>query len=193
MIRAGLVLIMMIIAVPAWAEPDWTLQRDRKGITVWTALEEDHAIETYKGVIEVPAPPARVAQAIVDIEQFAQWAPDLREARALDNGLSYVAYAMPFPVKDRDLVQTISVDETGDGTIAIEMRAAPDGLPQQGKRVRVQDSLLRWQIEPAGDDASRVTCIGYSDPEGGVPSFVINMLIVEAPYSTLKALRAHFE
>lgn len=191
--------LLCAIAFPAFAQGDWRLARDKSGIQIWTKLEDGHAIETYRAETTINATPARIAEQITNVELFERWAPDIREAHTIDKEegaapLSYVAYAMPFPVRDRDLVQSTEIESADDNSVHILMKAQPDAWPEHKRRVRVRQSRLEWHITPMEDGtSSKITCIGYADPEGGVPPFIINMLLVEGPYGTLKALRARFD
>ncbi len=199
----ALAALLITCTLPAFADgsanEDWTLVRDRDGIKIWTMLEEGHVIETYRAETIINATPASIAEQITDVDLFESWAPDIREAHAIESDapsarLSYVAYAMPFPVRDRDLAQSTKIETEDNNAIRIVMQAQPEAWPEHKRRVRVRQSRLEWHIKPLAEGAgSHVTCIGYADPEGGVPPFIINMLLVEGPYGTLKALRAQLE
>ncbi len=177
-------------ASPVWDNPSWQLQRDQNGIRVWTMREEGKTIDTYKSDITLLASIDQILPKLIDIEDFASWAPDIREAYALDsNNASYIAYAMPFPVKDRDMAQHYQIKTLEDRTVVL-LSATPEATPKQKKRVRVQDAELVWTLIPSPDgNATTLQTIGFTDPEGEIPAFIINMLLVEGPYRTLDALR----
>lgn len=183
------------LAAPAWDDAAWALQRERDGIRIWTMREEGKAIDSYKAEITLAATVPDVLARLTNIEDFARWAPDIRDAYALDEPrTSYVAYAMPFPVRDRDMAQRYEVEDGEDGTITLRISPQPNSVPPQARRVRVRDAELVWQLVPqAGGAQTHLRGIGYTDPEGGVPPFIINMLLVEGPFRTLKALRHEVE
>ncbi len=184
----GLFALMVTIAS---ADDGWTLQRDRDDIKIWTRLEKGNKIESYKAQMILPVSQQAIVNKLITAEAFASWAPDIRDAKTLKDGaLSYIVYAMPFPVKDRDLVQTTNVVQDKTST-HITMDAAPDAIPEKSRLVRVLDSQLIWHLESLSESKTRLTSIGYTDPRG-VPPFVINMLIVEGPFRTMKALRNSF-
>lgn len=182
-------------AAPAWDDAAWVLQRERDGIRIWTMREEGKAIDSYKAELTLAAPLEEVLERLIDIEDFARWAPDIREAYALDAPQSsYIAYAMPFPVRDRDMAQRYELAEGFDGSVTVRIVPEPESAPVNDRRVRVRDAELVWRLVPLAEGAqTQLRSIGYTDPEGGVPPFIINMLLVEGPLRTLRALRAEVE
>ncbi len=182
-------------AAPAWDDAAWALQRERDGIRIWTMREEGKAIDSYKAEITLPAPVPDILARLTNIEDFARWAPDIREAYALDDPrASYIAYAMPFPVRDRDMAQRYDVAEGEGGTVTLRLSPQPDAIPVNQRRVRVRDAELIWQLVPqVGGAQTNLRGIGFTDPEGEVPAFIINMLLVEGPFRTLNALRREVE
>lgn len=181
-------------SAPAWDDASWSLKRDAEGISIWTMREDGHPIDTYKAQITLAASLDQVIPKLINVDEFANWAPDIREAYKLDQpNASYIAYDMPFPVQDRDMAQQYHVSKQGDKTIIV-VAPLSDAAPEHKKRIRVQDAELVWTLIPSPDGTeTTLQTIGYTDPEGEIPPFIINMLLVEGPFRTLKALRASLQ
>lgn len=179
-------------ALPALDSPDWKLGRDADGVQVWTTRESGKAFDAYRAEVLLDAAPQRIAEKITNVDIFKTWAPRIREGRPLAKpNHSYLVYGMPFPVKDRDVVQKATLQTHADGSILIRMQAEPQAAPLQPGLVRIKDSDVLWHIVPERT-GTRVRCIGYGDPGGGIPAFVVNMLLIEGPFETMRSLRRQF-
>lgn len=58
--------------------------------------------------------------------------------------------------------------------------------------LRIQDLIGFWLIESL-ENKVKVTQQLYIDPEGSLPNFVINSLLVSGPYKTFLTLRNKLE
>jgi hypothetical protein len=69
----------------------------------------------------------------------------------------------------------------------------PTYLPEEKGYVRVAQVEGFWKLVPKGADQTEVTYQVHTEPGGSVPSWLANKFVVEAPFNTLKALKAAAE
>ena len=102
----------------------------------------------------------------------------------------HVFYAhkdLPWPIKDRDIVTLLTVDKIDKNTIKLTLESLPDELPKKDKTIRVKKLMGYWLLEEM-DSKTMVTQQLFLDPEGSLPPFVVNNLLIKGPYKTFKDL-----
>ena len=62
--------------------------------------------------------------------------------------------------------------------------------PQIKNVVRLQHADVTWRIVPLGFKRTLIENYAHIDPNGALPAWLTNMLIVDAPYKALKRLRS---
>jgi len=182
------------VAAEARRGAEWSLVRERDGITVHTRPVEGSGIREFRGSALVAAPVDAVRALLRDGDRFSTWFPNTSESKLLARegavAYQYSVLDAPWPVTDRDNVfrSVTDVDET-TGVVSIRVRAAPDDYPEQPGRVRVRRARGRWLLEPVSTDSTRVTFTMHLEPGGGVPEWLINAQVVETPFDALTSMR----
>jgi len=185
------------IAEPLWQEADleWKLKRDRNGIQVFLSKVPGSRFRAVMSVMEIQAKPKELAALVTDLDSCPNWAAMCKSAKIVEriSASESVVYSVndaPFPVRDRDIVAHVKwrYDPT-NGKISMRSSAKPDGLPKKKGAIRVQYASSEWHFTPKGDDRVLVESYAHVDPNGKVPAWLINLLIVESPYKTMKNMR----
>ncbi|MDF1764277.1 MAG: START domain-containing protein, partial [Oleibacter sp.] len=97
---------------------------------------------------------------------------------------------MPWPVKNRDVVtHSVVTQDPATKVVSIKIDKAEDIFPKDRDFVRMKKLDAIWQLTPIENDVLRVTYEAHADPGGGLPSWLINSLIVDTPLNTLRNLR----
>ena len=178
-----------------WAAEEWSLDKQRDGIEVYTRPVAGSGIKEFKGIAEFEQNPESILLVLRDSDRFKTWFPNCPESKLLDReaNVSYQYSVMdaPWPVSDRDNVlrSETSRDESS-GIVAIHITAAPDYYPEQDGRVRVRQAKGTWQLEPLAGSRTRVTFSMHLEPGGGIPDWLINARVVETPFEALTNLRS---
>lgn len=55
--------------------------------------------------------------------------------------------------------------------------------------IRIRHSHGYYLLEPLEADSSRVTWVQHTDPGGDLPNWIVNYMIQDMPYKTLRGLR----
>lgn len=174
---------------------DWKLKRDRNGIQVFLSKVSGSKFRAVMSVMEIEADPKQLAALVMDLENCPKWASMCKSAEVVERISPSESYVhsinnAPFPVRNRDVVSRVkwSYDDVS-GKISMRSDATPDKLPNKRGLVRVQYASSEWHFTPKGDGMVLVENYAHVDPNGKVPAWIINMMIVESPFKTLKNMR----
>tara|TARA_Y100001934_G_scaffold235787_1_gene286806 strand:- start:117 stop:554 length:438 start_codon:yes stop_codon:yes gene_type:complete len=134
----------------------------------------------------------KVKEVILDYPNYPKWYQDYKAGEILEQTnqdqivVRFIINA-PFPIKDRDSVNRVSVQQT-DEHIKITLESAPTFIPHNNKQIRMTISSGRWTLEKE-DNQTRVTLEYHADPEIPVPSWVSNRYVVQGPAKSLSNLK----
>ena len=171
----------------------WELKKSAEDIRVFTRPVSGSKILEFRAEAEMPVRVASVLAALQDIAAGPRWLHRCLESRVVerlsDKELTfYQVNSLPFPAKSRDAVYRATASFDGDGRVTILMRALPDALPET-EHVRIPAAKGSYLLERLGDRSTRVTWTQLVDPGGALPSWIVNSLITETPFRSLRALR----
>ena len=95
---------------------------------------------------------------------------------------------MPWPVTDRDYVLRIRTrGNQASGEIVMDLNAMPDQRAENGSRVRVDRSDTLYRFTPEGDK-TRMVWVQHTDPNGSLPGWLVNSLLVDIPVRSMEEL-----
>lgn len=191
-----ILLIILFISVGSFAA-DWELKKNEDGIIVYTREIANSDFLEYKGIATVNASRRKVAEVILRISDYINWFPDCLDSKRLsypdkNEVLVYYKIDSPWPVKDRDAVVHLYInDEPDKNKTTIDFKAEPNSLEKYPGVVRVPKSSGYWKLESINNQ-TKVTYQNHADPGGSVPAWVVNMFVVDAPFKTLLAIKNKF-
>ena len=70
------------------------------------------------------------------------------------------------------------------------LAALPDRLPRKRGIVRVPYFMASWHFAALPDGTTGIDFQQHSDIGGFIPAFVVNSIVVDMPYHSLKNMRA---
>ena len=171
---------------------DWTLKIQQDGITVYIKKVAGSRIDAFKATTMISAEYEKVKEVILDYPNYPKWYQDYKAGEILEQTnqdqivVRFIINA-PFPIKDRDSVNRVSVQQT-DEHIKVTLESAPTFIPHNNKQIRMTVSSGRWTLEKE-DNQTRVTLEYHADPEIPVPSWVSNRYVVQGPAKSLSNLK----
>ena len=171
----------------------WELRKDENGIKVYTKEKENSGIYMYKVVTNMSVKPEIFYRQVVDFEENLKHMGLVDSLRFLDHKkdqlyTNYMRFNMPWPVKDREMVMKMVVRKDKDG-IFLESNDLPEYLPPNNDKVLIADFQEKWTIKKgATPDESRITVIGWVDPGGSIPLWVVNMFIAKTPFRFISGI-----
>lgn len=195
MYRVAAFCMLPWISAQAIAE-DWQVAKDEGGITVSLSSVPGSDYKAYKGVATIHAPLARVRALQEDVAGACAWIHECKAQKLLKHegtqSWTYTQFNTPWPVTPRDSVLQVTTSEGADGSVTRTLKGVPNYLPEEKGFVRVAQVDGVWKLEPKGADTI-VTYQVHTEPGGSVPSMIANKFVVDAPFNTLRGLKAAAE
>lgn len=182
----------MLLAVPALAA-EWQLRKQADGISVYSKAVPGSKYHAFKGQTLVDATPVAALALLDDTSRGTEWIHGCIESTMLaSNGplgrFIYQVTDLPFPARTRDAIFKAEVQIVSDGKIRVSLVAVPHFI-EEDRYIRIEQSAGEYLLEAISDRQTRVTWEQHVDPAGALPSFVVNSMLTDLPYNSLKAFR----
>lgn len=212
--RACAVLCLLLLWGPVQAG-EWELARQKDGITVYTREVADSAFREFRGEVEIAANINSLMAVLDDTANFTKWMHQCAEAKLLHKEsllerYQYLVNDFPWPAADRVLLLRNRISQASDRVVTVSLEGVvPDALPVQAKNALPENKSAKWvkhakgfyRLTPMGDTRTAVEFQLHLDPAGALPASLVNSLIVDNPFDTLRQLRdqvadakyAHFD
>jgi hypothetical protein len=100
-------------------------------------------------------------------------------------------YDLPWPVSDRDVVYKVHIIKTA-GNIAVNSVAMPNYLPVNPSYIRIKELIAHWDLTHKHNNSTDATYMVIANPAGSVPTWFLNLFLVEGPHNSFKLMHAHF-
>lgn len=194
--QVALVLSLGALLVPLAHADDWKQAKNEDGIKVDLSEVAGSDYKAYRGVTLIKAPLAKVRALQEDVTGACAWIHECKTQKLLkaegDQSWTYTQFNTPWPVTPRDSILHVTTTVEADGSLTRKLEGVPKYLPEEKGFVRVAKVEGFWKLQPKGND-TEVTYQVHTEPGGNVPSMVANKFVVDAPFNTLKALKAKAE
>jgi hypothetical protein len=150
----------------------------------------------FKGVGDVDASVAKVAEVLLDTSRAREWVPDfgavtiLREVSPVER-IEYIHVRTPVVIKDRDFVIYGKAEfDPNKQQLDFRFRSVEDAAaPPTGKiRGDIRAGLYRMTAIDGGK-RTRVTIMVHLDPMGTVPRWIVNLTQKNYPRATIENIR----
>ncbi len=194
MFRIIFILLLMPVFVQVHAQNAWELRKDKNGIKIFTARQNNSNYRLVKVECMVEAKLSQLIALLFDIDKHHEWVYDTKSSavcKKLSDSemLYYSEVSVPWPFCNRDFVAHLKVCEKSPRVLSIESHAEPDYLCNKKNCVRVRTSDSYWTITSLSDHSLKIEYIIKFDPGGAIPGWLINMFITDGPYETFKNLK----
>jgi Polyketide cyclase / dehydrase and lipid transport len=172
-----------IASFPRQPGPDWTLESDSDGITVYSRKPEDSSIREVLAESTILAPLARVLGAIEDYRNYPEFMPYVEESAVWEESEGkirlFLQLGFPPPISDRyyTIVMHRPPDPLDAAAVFVLWDAARDDLPRKtGRGIEVTVNRGGWRLQPgAGAGETRVLYYVHTDPGGSLPAWAVNL------------------
>lgn len=150
-------------------------------------LKAIRATSTYRATIQ------QLRACIMDMDNFPKWVKSAVKAEVVERyepamQACYCEYHTPWPLKNRDGVVVQKAERINENKIIISLNARRNLVPKKKNLIRVEYLQGAWVLETLDEGVSKLTYHVHSDPNGGIPDWVINSKIAETPIGTLTNL-----
>lgn len=177
------------------AQNEWVLKKDKENIQIYVKKVDGYNMKAFKGVTEMETTVSSLLAVIMDIPDFANWAPNTKQAKILEQKgetqlVYYILTGAPWPVNDRDGIYTFKAQkDTKSGGVIIQTGCSPSFVPEKKGIVRIKYSKGSWQLIPLENGHVKVIYENHSEPGGNIPAWLTNSSVVDVPFSALKNIK----
>ncbi|MBF0122572.1 MAG: START domain-containing protein [Candidatus Omnitrophica bacterium] len=181
-------------AVAATDHP-WRQRINEDGITVDTRKVDRSSLLEFKASIRMDVSIEKVVSVLEDPKKMPLWYHQCVYAQVVDEEgplqkICYLVLHLPWPVSERDSVfRLVKEEDSKSGILTYTLNAVTDYLPRKRGKIRVPYLKAFWRLTPLSDGTTEVFVQQHSDPGGWVPPSLVNKLVVDVPFMSLKNLR----
>ena len=173
---------------------DWILKKNENNIKVYLRKNEKNTSE-YLAETVIGSDIESILKFILDFDNSYKWMYRLEESKILEKSndtLFYVYFKMEmgWPLKKRDLVSDVKISRE-DNIVTVDLTSTPGYIPLDKNLIRIIDSKSTWTLSKIDSNKTKVTLQSYAEIDN-IPSFVIDMFILDGPLHSMKNLRKIF-
>ena len=192
-----LFLFVLCCSISGFSQDLWNLNKDRNGIKIFTRDYPNSKFKEYKAQMTVMTTLDVVKDIILDAEHLKDWNYKTSKSNVLktinkNQFIFHLYNDMPWPILNRDHVSDVVVTYPTEKSILITITPNNDALPETDGVVRITNFKGFWLLEDT-DNGISITNQLFGDPEGGVPSWLVNSQLVKSPYTSFSNLKKLLE
>jgi len=190
-------LLVLVLSSYTWQSQvdDWLLERERKGIRVFTKKSRWGRLKDSKAEMLLPnAKIDELVKFLCNFDNYPNWVPRCREAKVMarisdTEFIAYMVFKSPWPVADRDCVLRVRVvREPSTGIVTINETSEPRYVTRRSNVIRIEQMFSIWRIVPQRDGLM-VTNENSTNPGGALPDWLINTQSVDNPYDIFTTIQ----
>lgn len=185
--------ILFLASLPANADRPWKLEKEADGIKVYTREKDGSDIKEFKAVALCSCSRTSLEKILINVNKFVEWFPDIIESHILreigpDEYYIYYAVDIPWPADNRDATMRMKMVRSEEKKTTTIYHTAVSGVKDHvDGYVRMSEGKGFWNLTDSGSQ-TRIAYQFHSNPGGSLPTWMINMFIVDNPFNTVKAL-----
>jgi len=176
-------------------EPEWKLEKEKNGISVFTREVGGMKIKEFKANTVINSKIEFLVTMVLDVNEYNKWIDNIKSAEVVkknseDDLYIYSEVALPWPFDNRDIVtHDIISRDRATGVVTITITGVEGIVPEKKGVVRMSESGGFWQFTPKKDGEVAVIYQYLADPGGGIPDWLVNMFLVDGPFKTLENMK----
>ncbi|XP_068923561.1 phosphatidylcholine transfer protein isoform X1 [Petaurus breviceps papuanus] len=170
------------LEAPAKGSRGWETLVESEDFNIYRLLDEQTGLYEYKAFGDFKnCPPALCADVYMDLEYRKQWdsyVKELYETKIQGKTVVYWEVNYPFPMYNRDYVyvrdrRDLYLNGRTIHVILAKSFSIPE-IPEKDGIIRVKDYRQSLVIESDGKQGCKVSMFYHDNPEGMIPSWLIN-------------------
>jgi hypothetical protein len=197
MLFIRLLLASILFVSPSVSEKvDWKLRKDDSGVKIYTRSVLGSPFEEFRGIVTIPNTTLTgVLDVLTDVKNYPSNFPNCGSAQVLEqkgkySDIHYLTIKAPWPVTDRDAIYEAITSFSDNGKRAqIKLTPRAEYKAEDKKYIRVHNGTGFWDLEEIAPNTIQVVYQFHADPEGEIPAWIANSVIVFNPFKTLESLR----
>lgn len=175
---------------------EWSLRQEREGISIYTKALPDSDYYAFKARAILNVPLENIMAVMAQPSSCMEWVHGCIESWGLredsfNKRYAYSVNDLPWPVRDRDYVLEINTKNDPEaGTITMDMYAVDHVLPPKDEFIRMTRQETHYIFKAVSSERTEMIWLQHTDPSGHIPSWLVNALIVDIPFNSMKRLEA---
>ncbi|MEZ5196120.1 MAG: START domain-containing protein [Bacteroidales bacterium] len=186
--------LSLILSISLFSQTNWELKKEEDGIKVYLREVDGSKIQEYKAEAILEGKVSNFVAVLKDVNSYKELYSHAKEVRLLhENDTFHVHYIVtdtPWPVKDRDAVYSSTYTQHyGTKTVRIDIKMEEGYINESDDYVRMENAVGFWllnQIDPSHVD---VMYQMHAEPGGSIPTWAVNMFLVDTPIEDIKMLQ----
>lgn len=175
-------------------EVPWLLSKEQNGIKIYTRERAGSVIKEFKGVMTIQSDIAKVETYLSRPDKYSEWQNGINTSTILkkvSDSAMYVQFLteLPWPLTNRDVVCYMTKRKTNGGGLRYDFKGQNNFIPNTADHIRMNNVSGYWELTPVAGGKVRVVQSFFGDPAGSLPTWVINMFIVDGPLKTFTNLK----
>lgn len=176
----------------------WKLSKEKDGIKVFTKSHDNSGIKEFKAVTSINANISQLVKIINDVENYPGWMANCESSNTYKiinktTRIDYLKTSVPWPLNDRDAALEFKIIKDTEEYFEATMNSVTGIIPEMIDIVRIRKAKGKWIFKKNDRKMVDITYQFYGDPEGNIPTSVINLFIVNGPYKTLLNIKDLFK
>lgn len=181
----------------SYSQTVWELEKDALGIQVYTRNVNISSIKEYRATTLIKTSIELLVSKIIDGEHLKDWnykttKSSLLEKKSDTEFLVYMYNDLPWPAKNREHISELKLDVVSNTLTKISIKSSSKKLAEKKGVIRVVNFSGFWLLEKTASGV-KVTQQMYGDPGGSLPVFIVNAMLISAPFNTFKLLKEQLD
>lgn len=188
--------LLFIIPFFSNAQTDWILKKDDNNIKIYTRSIVNEKLDEYKAITIIDTQIENVVKELVTAPKYnKEYKSGISYYVKKQNDNQHVFYAhkdLPWPLKDRDLVTLLTIEKISKSKYKLKLESLPEIINQKEKTIRIKELKGFWLLEEKNNSTKVIQQL-FINPEGTLPAFVTNSLLINGPFKTFSELRSNLK
>ncbi len=175
----------------------WELSVNKDDIKIYVKKSDTTSIKEYRAIMVVKAPMDSVVKKILDVKNIKKWSYKTNNTTLIKkvsdtSWIFYMQNDLDWPARNRDHVSKVVLKRKKDECLIV---ITPENhlIKENPDFIRVKYFKGFWSVKKLDGKQTQVIQQLYGNPESNVPSFIINSMLLKAPFETFKAMRSQLE
>lgn len=197
------IFMMIVLFVSFLQAAEWTLAKEKKGVTVYTREVDASGYLEFKGETTVNGSVDALVAVLYDTPSAPKWLHDCSFGMTLEEitfneNYIFQLYDLPFPVSNRQVILHSKLSYTKEGA-RLDTKEANDFCENKrlsrcqnvkdGDRIKITRSRGHYLFIKVDDKRTKVIWQQHIEPGGSIPDWLANALVVDIPYNSLLRLK----
>jgi len=179
----------------AFPQANWTFQKEKDGIKVYTRPSKASKFNEIKAEFDIQTSSAKFISVISDVDKYPVWVYGTKTTKLCErlNNEEIIYHSeinAPWPFSNRDFYSKLKIHpDPGAKAITITATGLPSYKPVENGIVRVPYLRSYWVVTTVNQSTLHVVYTTNIDAGGAVPAWLVNLFSTNGPIESFSKLR----